>query len=85
MNINITTRYDVEDTVYIAECYNGEFFPSKACIVKDIKIWSLGINYPQRIIYTVLNNDFEETVDESVCFESYTKCREWCSLHNKNL
>lgn len=85
MDINIKTRYDIGDTVYIAECYNGEFVPSKACIVKDIKIWSIGINEPRRIIYKVLNNDFEETIDEPVCFESYAKCLEWCDLHNRKL
>lgn len=82
MDINITTKYNIGDTVYIAQCYYGDFFPGQATII-DIRIMVGGVNAPHDIIYRVHNGGFLEIVSESSCFDTYAECSKWCAKQNE--
>ena len=82
MKINVDTKYNIGDTVYIAECYYSEFVPSAACVITKIHTACLGVNFPQEIVYEINNQGFPELVGESTCFATYAECTKWCEEHN---
>ena len=82
MDINITTKYNIGDTVYTAQCYYGDFFPSKACTITDIRVMALGVNNPPTIIYDIINDGIEDVINEPSCFDTYAECSKWCTKQN---
>lgn len=83
MDINIKTKYNIGDIVYIPEHYE-EFFPSK-----PLTIISISVKVLPDVIYTeyeVCGGEFEycEKASEDCIFLTYEECTKWCDNHNKN-
>ena len=81
MDINIKTKYNIGDTVYIPECYE-EFFPSKPFKVTGV-LMKVSTN-TTLIQYQLQSNEYEETVAEQQVFSTYEDCTKWCNNHNNN-
>lgn len=79
MNINIETKYNIGDTVYIAEHYD-EFFPSKPLEVIGILIKISPI--ATLVEYKLQDNGYDEIVIEPYIFATYEECVKWCDNHN---
>ena len=79
MNINISTKYNVGDTVYLPEYYDS-YIPLGPFIITDIdvKIDKDGLN----IFYIAVHGEISERVIEQRCFDSYGECTKWCKEHN---
>ncbi len=82
MKINVDTKYNVGDTIYIAESYNGEYFPSQACEIIKIHLLCFGVNFLAERVYEIKNQGFPELISESACFATYAECTKWCEEHN---
>ena len=85
MNININTKYNIGDTVYVAWCYNGEFVPEiQPYVINTVYTYTKNENI--KISYGIVDNNdgLEMEIPEDACFRSYAKCTKWCEEHNKN-
>lgn len=81
MDINIKTKYNIGDTVYIPEFYE-EFLPSK-----PFKVTGVLINISTDITsiqYQLQSSVYEETVAEPQVFSTYEECTKWCDNRNNN-
>jgi hypothetical protein len=81
MNININTKYNIGDTVYIVDsCY--DYYPVNIpCIVKNIFIRG-NINNIY-VNYEVQHDTLSLLLPESWIFPTYAECTKWCEEHNK--
>ena len=77
----IDTKYNIGDTVYVADlCY--DYYPvSQPCTVKNILLGG-NVNKP-RISYEVKNDVFSEQLLEDWIFPTYAECTKWCEENNK--
>ena len=81
MDININTKFNVGDTVYIADHYY-DFYPiNEPGTIKNILIDG-DIN-KIRIDYEIEQDIFVVRVPEEWTFDSYAQCTKWCEEHNK--
>jgi hypothetical protein len=80
MKLTLNTKYNINDTIYIAECYNGEFFPSRALTV--YQIYTESSLYITEIYYYMYYYGEYVKFSESRCFGSYEECSKWCKEHN---
>ena len=81
MKININTKYNIGDTVYVADHYY-DFYPiSTPGIIENILIDG-DIN-KIRIDYIIQQDIFTVSVPEEWVFPSYAECTKWCEEHNK--
>lgn len=80
MNINITTKFNIDDRVYTTECYE-DYFPNKnALTIKGISIDM--DNDKQQVRYYVSEYGRIHSVPEHKLFPSYEECTKWCDEHN---
>lgn len=85
MNINVETKFNVGDEVWVADYFYDTVYPSKHTFkVSEINI---EIDASQLIIYYWVTMDAGDckTIDkysESVCFSTYEECTKWCDEHN---
>ena len=81
MKVTIDTKFNVGDTVYIADHYYDFYASSEPCIIRDVLI---DINSKRtHIAYEVEQKDFTYRVPETWTFASYDECAQWCDLKNK--
>lgn len=81
MNINISTKFNIGDTVYIPELYE-DFFPNpKPQTVHGISVDadSKGV----KIRYYIGGECRINSMPERWLFSSYEECTKWCEENNK--
>lgn len=80
MKITAETKFNVGDTVYIADHYYDFYANHKPYIVSDVLI---DINSKRmHISYDVDQDDFTYSVPEEWVFATYEECTKWCDEHN---
>ncbi len=80
MNINVTTKFNIGDKVYMIERYE-DYFPNKN--VLTIKGISFDVDHDkQEIRYYVSAYGRIHSVPEHKLFTSYEECTIWCDEHN---
>lgn len=82
MDFSIITRYDIGDTVFIAEFYD-EYMVSKVLTVVTIEI-SVSANKTKVVYYLNDGSDYKGYYFEDALFATYEECTKWCEEHNKN-
>lgn len=83
MDFNITTKYDLGDSVYIAELYD-EYMPSKELTVTTIE-FSISTNKTKVVYYLNEGDGYKGYYSEDALFATCADCTEWCEKQNKNL
>jgi hypothetical protein len=80
MTVTVETKFNVGDTVYIADNYYDFYANQTPCIVKDVLI---DVNRRRTCIsYEVEQEDFTYMVPESWMFATYEECEKWCEKQN---
>ena len=85
MNINIETKFNIGDDVWIASYCYDTYYPSKHPFkVNEINI---EVDSSQLIVYywgTMETVDWTDVSKyaESACFSTYEECTKWCEEHN---
>lgn len=82
MDFNITTKYDLGDSVYIAELYD-EYMPSKELTVTTIE-FSISTNKTKVVYYLNEGDGYKGYYSEDALFATCEECTKWCEEHNKN-
>lgn len=83
MNINIQTKFNVGDMVYVADLYH-DFYPQKEpYLITDLRL-KANINHSY-IRYEVQRDDVVQLVPEEWIFATYADCTKWCDKRNKSL
>lgn len=89
MKIRYNTKFEIGDTVYIAETYYGEYYVSEPLTVQSIHInvdkFEQCIEYSLRYKGQLFQHLFNINVLEKCCFADREKCRLWCAMQNKDL
>ena len=81
MEALIETKFNIGDTVYIADHYYDFYANSEPCLITDVLI---DINSRRtRISYEVKQGDFTHLITEALVFDSYDECAKWCEARNK--
>lgn len=81
MNINIETKFNIGDIVYLAESYE-EFSPSKPLTVVCIFVKVTQDNI--FIEYGLCGEGYYERIIEDMIFATYEECSKRCRIYNKN-
>lgn len=82
MDINIQTRFNIGDEVWVPYLYH-DWYPLKCrYIITHIDIQIDSKSY--RIFYTIKNeNNSGQRYPDRMCFGSYEECKQWCDQENK--
>ena len=80
MKLSIETKFNIGDTVYIAECYEDWFAYKESCIISDISISAN--SQTTHVLYEVQQDGFTDLVPEDWIFSTYDECKKWCDEHN---
>ena len=72
MKLSIETKFNIWDTVYIAECYEDWFAYKKPCIISDILISAN--SQTTHVLYEVQQDEFKSRVPEDWVFSTYEEC-----------
>lgn len=87
MTIQYDTKFEVGDTVYIAEIYYGEYYVSEPLTVQRIHInvdkFGQNIEYALRYEGQQFQYLFDINMMEKDCFTDREECRIWCAMQNK--
>lgn len=82
MRINIETKFNIGDTVYVTDYYNDTYHASKRrCIINYIDVHVV----PNLVvIYSVTYKDWGTTSEyvEHMLFATYEECQKWCDERN---
>ena len=82
MEINISTKYNIGDKVYVAECYY-DYYPQQI----PYTITDLLIKVDDKriaLIYEIEQNGMTDSVPEEWIFDTYAECTKWCEKQNKS-
>lgn len=82
MKIEVETRFNIGDLVYLPGFDGEEFRPRK----KPFEVQSFWLYYDpntQKVIVSYDLNDDLLGYSESACFASYEECEQWCEKRNK--
>ena len=81
MNINVTTKFNIGDTVHTIYHYEEYWcVEHDEFIVQEIRIArSLSGTY---IIYVLKNGAYSTQCPEEYCFDSYDSAKAWCLQKN---
>lgn len=88
MKLDITTKYNIGDTVWFTDYFYDTFYPIRyPGVIYEIDI---EITKTQRLISYWIEVDYDgnkefEKYAEVVCFASYEECTKWCDERNKSL
>jgi hypothetical protein len=88
MKLDMTTKYNIGDTVWFADYFYDTFYPCKyPGIISEVEI---EITKTQQIIsyWVVIDYDGNKEVQkytEVACFATYEECTKWCDERNKSL
>ena len=80
MKLSIETKFNIGDTVYIAECYEDWFAYKESCIISDISISAN--SQTTHVLYEVQQDGFTDRVPADWIFSTYDECKKWCDEHN---
>lgn len=80
MKLSIETKFNIGDTVYLAECFEDWFAYEKPYIISDISISAN--RQTTHILYKVQQDGFTDRVPEDWVFGTYEECKKWCDEHN---
>ena len=80
MKLSIETKFNIGDTVYIAECFEDWFTYKKPHIISDISISAS--SKAVHILYEVQQDGFTDSVPEDFVFSTYEECAKWCNERN---
>ena len=83
MKLSIETKFNIGDTIYIAECYEDWCTYKKPFIISDISIYAN--SHTTHILYEVQQDGLTDRVPEDWVFGTYEECTKWCEKHNKTL
>lgn len=87
MEIKYDTKFEIGDTVYIAETYYGGYYVSEPLTVQriDINVDKFGqnIEYALRYEGQTFQYLFDIKMMEKDCFADREECRIWCAMQNK--
>lgn len=87
MNIQYNTKFEVGDTVYIAEIYYGEYYVSEPLTVQCIHInvdkFGQNIEYALRYEGQRFQYLWDIQMEERHCFADRDECKLWCAMQNK--
>ena len=82
MDINITTKYNIGDEVYVADHFY-DYIPLRTpFIITDVLITI--DSHKRTIRYMVEQNGCVDSVPEEWIFDTYAECTKWCEKHNKS-
>ena len=82
MDFSIITKYDIGDTVYIAEFYEG-YMPSRELTVVSIDI-SVSTS-KTKVIYNLNDGEnYKGYYLEEALFATCEECTKWCEERDKN-
>lgn len=80
MKLSIETKFNIGDTVYIAERFEDWFAYKKPHIISDI---SISVNSRAvHVLYEVQQDGFTDSVPEDFVFSTYEECAKWCNERN---
>ena len=80
MKLSIETKFNIGDTVYIAECYEDWKKKKKPFIISDILISAN--SQTTHVLYEVQQDELKSRVPEDWVFGTYEECIKWCDEHN---
>ena len=87
MKIKYDTKFEIGDTVYIAETYYGEYYVSEPLTVQRIYInvdkFGLYVEYALRYEGQQFKYLWDIQMAEKHCFADREECRLWCAIQNK--
>lgn len=78
MIINHETKFNIGDSIYISEIFDGEYYIDGPYKIKSIKLEI--INEGILVRYNCENVYLD--IIESHCFASREEGQEWCLIHN---
>lgn len=82
MDINIKTKFNIGDKIWIPDYYHDQWFVRNkdGYLVSSMKIYidSNG----QKIFYIFKDNDRMQEYPLRLCFSSYKECEIWCDKKN---
>lgn len=82
MKINIETKFNINDFVYIPDRYYDEWFaPKHAYEICEIHV---SVDDNICVYYSILYGDMVCKRAERYLFASYEKCKQWCEKANSN-
>lgn len=81
MDIEVSTKFNIGDSVYFPEFLYGEYYSSMQYIVRGVRL--IFDADKMMIEYTVQCGDSTYDLIESMCFRSYDECKEWCTNRNQ--
>ena len=82
MEINVTSKFNLGDRVWVPELYADEWYVSQQIEyhVSDIAVFISSDG--TRIIYTIKNSGgVVLKYPEETCFSNYSDCEKWCKEH----
>ena len=82
MEINLNTKFDIGDMVYIAERYYDYYASKNPCTVIGISINISNNN--TKIMYNLSQNDLTYLMPEDLVFTNHKECAEWCKERNQH-
>ena len=77
MNLNINTKYNIGDTVYVPDLYEVYIANSTPYTIIDILI-QVARNHNITIRYRVMQAELTDLVSEHFIFSTYEECTKWC-------
>ena len=77
MNIEIKTKFNIGDTVYVPEYYEIYWANPVPYIITDIFI-KVVRNCNIVITYRLLQSELTDVVSENFLFSTYEDCKLWC-------
>lgn len=81
MDLNISTKYNIGDTVYIPDFYHSYWANPTPYIITDIFI-QVARNHNITIRYRVMQAELTDLVFENFIFATYEECTKWCEKQN---
>lgn len=82
MKIDIETKFNISDFVYIPEQYHDEWFaPNHAYEICAINVM---VDDGVCVYYSILYGDMVCERTDRYLFASYEECRQWCKKANSN-
>jgi hypothetical protein len=82
MEINITTKFNVGDIVYVPDYYYHTYYAStRKRIINYINIYAADNLV---VVYSVLDKDLNMISEyaERMLFATYEECQKWCAEQN---
>ena len=84
MQIIINTKYNVGDTVYIADYFHGEYLVCPKTYT--VEAFHIFVEEGKQELKYTLHGDYGYTMlKEDNCFGSCAECTKWCEKQNKSL